>query len=123
MSKALMCILIASLCGCAGGTGQFGGREVYQALGHDPGWLLTIDRGRMKFATSTPKTLIEVTQPVPETTARGRRYGTNDLRLETWSQPCNDARSGVAFAETVRVSANGTDYHGCGGKRVPTLDR
>ena len=123
MSKVLTCILIASLGGCAAATERLRGREVYQALGHDPGWLLTIDRGRLIFATSTPKTLIEIPQPVPDTTPQGRRYAAANIRLEIWSQPCNDVRSGVAFAETVSVGANGTEYRGCGGKRVPTLNR
>ena len=114
-------LLLVLLAGCAGPSSNWRGRDDYQALGHAPGWLLTID-DRLKFVTSSPKTLIEVPRPILEPTAAGSRYVAGGLVLDITPIPCNDVRSGVAFADTVQVVANGYSYRGCGGKRVPTLD-
>jgi hypothetical protein len=85
--------------------------------------VLTIESGRLKFVTSSPKSILEGPTPLPQPTAIGRSYATGALTLEIVSQPCNDARSGIAFADTVTVLANGFSYRGCGGERVHLLDR
>jgi heat shock protein HslJ len=123
MRKLLTCLLIAGLGGCAGSAERLRGSERYQALGHDPGWLLTVKGGRLAFASSTPKLWLEMPQPLVEPTNDGRRYLAGQLRVDVYRQPCNDARSGVAFAETVAIVVGETTYRGCGGKRVPILDR
>jgi uncharacterized membrane protein len=120
ISTALACC--AALTGCAGSKG-WRPAETYAALGHAPGWVLTIENGRLKFVTSSPKTVLESPTPLAEPTSLGRRYATDRLALEITNQPCNDVRSGIAFADTVTVLANGYSYRGCGGERVPLLDR
>jgi uncharacterized membrane protein len=117
--------LAAALAGCAGCTGSNSGwraAPTYQALGHEPAWTLMMRGPQLKFAGAEPQTLIELTAPIAQPTATGRRYATQRLTLDIVPKPCNDAMSGVAFADTVTVTVDGYSYHGCGGKRVPMLD-
>lgn len=111
---------LAALSACA--TPDLRAREIYQALGHTPGWLLTIDDARLKFATSSPQTLVEAPRPFSEATSLGRRYAAGTLSVDVTQQPCTDEKSGIAFSDTVVVLSAGYSYRGCGGKRVPLLD-
>jgi uncharacterized membrane protein len=113
----------AMLSGCAGTAELFRAEERYHALGHDPGWVLTIESKTLKFVTSQPNSVHESRRPLSEITTTGRRYVTERVTLDIISQPCNDSRSGIAFADTVVVTANEASYRGCGGERVPLLDR
>ena len=112
-----------ALSACTGSSRLFRAAETYHALGHDPGWLLTLDDKKLKFVTSRPNTVYESTLPLVQTSAIGRRYSTDRVTLDITNQPCNDVRSGIGFSDTVVVSANGYRYQGCGGNRVPLLDR
>ncbi len=123
MPKRSVWLLLGLLAGCADSDASLRGRETYQALGHEPGWTLTLRDARLKFATSTPNTLLEYPRPLPALTANGRRYVTDRLSLDITHVPCNDRRNGVAFADTVTVVLNGYSYRGCGGRREPLLDR
>ena len=114
---------IAALTACAGTESPFRAVEAYHALGHEPGWLLTIDNKSLRFVTSSAATNLESAVPVVQLSPLGRRYSTDRLTLDISRQPCNDARSGIAFADTVAVTAGGYIYRGCGGERVPLLDR
>ena len=115
-------LLLLTLAGCASSSpSNWRARDNYQALGHFPGWLITVDE-RLKFVTVSPKTIIELPRPIPLPTAYGSRYIAGGLVLDITNTPCNDVRSGVAFADTVQVVVNGYSYRGCGGKRVPTLN-
>jgi uncharacterized membrane protein len=112
----------AALGGCAG-THSLRPVETYSALGHEPGWTLTINRTELSFVTSSPNSVLESVPPLAQVSQLGRRYVTARLTLDIAHQPCNDAMSGVAFADTVVVIANGFTYRGCGGERVPLLNR
>ena len=114
---------LAALAACAGTESPFSRAPAYSALGHEPGWTLTIEGLRLRFVTSSPVTNLESPVPIVQLSPLGRRYSTDRLVLDVSSQPCNDARSGVAFADTVAVTAGGYVYRGCGGERVPLLDR
>lgn len=112
-----------SLAACADPAARFRERETFYALGHAPGWTLTINDNRLKFATSSPRTLLEVVRPLPQATTLGRRYLAAGLTLDVVREPCNDARSGIAFSDTVTAIVGEYSYRGCGGERVPLLDR
>lgn len=113
----------AALSACAGDAGPFRVKERYHALGHNPGWLLTMEGNRVRFVTGTPNFVFEGLRPLAETTTFGRRYSMDLVTLDISSEPCNDARSGIAFSDTVVVTTDGNSYRGCGGERVPLLDR
>ena len=120
--RGLSFAALAALAGCTGSSTGWGPAFTYQALGHEPAWTLTMRGPQLKFAGAEPQTLIELTAPIAQPTATGRRYSTQRLTLDIAARPCNDAMSGVAFADTVTVTVDGYNYHGCGGKRVPMLD-
>lgn len=115
--------LLALVASCAGAGDDLRNHSFYQALGHEPGWTLILDDDRLKFATSSPKTLIRLPVPRPAISSSGRRYAGPEIAVEIANAPCNDSRSGVAFRDTVTVLANGYSYQGCGGPRAPLLDR
>lgn len=122
MARAATFLALALLGGCAGALEPLPGRAGYQALGHDPAWVLTMRDGALKFVGSDPRTAMEILAPVPEPTAYGRRYSSERLTLEITRQPCNDVRSGVAFSDTVALVVDRYNYRGCGGERMPLLD-
>ena len=114
---------LAALTACSGTGDALRKAESYHALGHEPGWLLTIDNARLRFVTSSPMTNIETLRPIPQISPLGRRYSTDRLTLDIATQPCHDVRSGIAFSDTVVVTAGTYSYRGCGGDRVPLLNR
>ena len=119
-------LILASCCAlaaCADPVARFRERENFHALGHAPGWTLTINNNRLMFATSSPRTRLEVPRPLTQATMVGRRYQAAGLTLDVEHEPCNDVRSGSAFAETVTVIVGEYSYRGCGGERTPLLDR
>jgi hypothetical protein len=85
--------------------------------------VLTVSDARFSFVTSSPKAVLESPLPLAQATPLGRRFANDRLTVEITNQPCNDVRSGIAFADTVVVLANGYSYRGCGGERVPLLNR
>ena len=111
-----------ALQGCTSLGGQALSTDTYQALGHDPAWTLTIRDGNLNFTGSEPQTLMRLIAPLPQPLPYGRRYTTERLTLEITSRPCNDAKSGVGFSDTVVVVVDGTKHEGCGGERVPLLN-
>lgn len=122
MRKGLGLAALAALSACVGPATGFGTGQTYQALGHDPAWSLIIRDGTLSFTGSDPQMLMRLVAPLPEALPYGRRYTTERLILEISSQPCNDAKSGVGFSETVIVVVDGYRHEGCGGERVPQLN-
>jgi uncharacterized membrane protein len=122
MKKGLGLAALGALSACIGPTTGYGTGQTYQALGHDPAWTLTIRDGTIDFAGSDPQTLMRLVAPPPQPLPYGRRYTTERLTLEITSKPCNDARSGVGFSDTVVVLVDGYKHEGCGGERVSLLN-
>lgn len=123
MRRSLAFLFLALVGGCGDLRENLRAREVYQALGHEPGWTLIVDDARLKFATSTPKTLIELPTPLAAISPYGRRYVRDRIAVEIAHTVCNDSHSGIAFEDTVTVLVDGYAYRGCGGPRAPLLDR
>lgn len=123
MRPLLILIPLAALAACSDPGRRLGGREAFVALGHAPGWTLTMEGRRLKFVAGAPDTLIEVPLPRPEPTVSGHRYGGPGILVEVAAGPCRDSLSGVAFASHVTVTAGTDIYRGCGGRREPMLDR
>ena len=119
----LVLVPLAALAACVGRENPFRPVDTYSALGHEPGWVLTIDKARLRFVTSSPPTNLEMLRPILQLSPLGRRYATDRLVVDIASTPCNDIPSGIAFADTVVVTTGGYSYRGCGGERLPLLDR
>lgn len=96
--------------------------ETYRAIGQEPGWTLSIANGRMLYLGDYGETRIEVPAPAPRTSFNGHRYETPRLTVDLTHGRCNDAMSGVAYADQVLVIADGRSVRGCGGERRPEWD-
>jgi len=94
----------------------------YTARGQEPGWLLTIDGGRLDYAGNYGEKKIDVPAPAPRTTFNGHRYETARLVVDITHVRCNDAMSGQGFADQVTVTADGETFKGCGGERRTDWD-
>ena len=96
--------------------------EAYKALGQEPGWALTIAEGRIDYFGNYGEKRITVARPGPRTTFNGHRYETPRLIVDITHGRCNDAMSGLGFADNVMVIADGETYRGCGGERRTDWD-
>ncbi|MBA3676372.1 MAG: hypothetical protein H0W74_03075 [Sphingosinicella sp.] len=94
----------------------------YRALGQEPGWNLIIADGRIDYVGDYGETKINVARPAPRTTFNGHRYETARLIVDVTHTRCNDSMSGHGYADTVAVTADGKNVHGCGGTRRTDWD-
>lgn len=97
-------------------------QESYTARGQEPGWALTIANGRIDYQGNYGDKRINVARPSPRATFNGHRYETQRLVVDVTHGRCNDAMSGLGFADKVMVIADGETFHGCGGERRPDWD-
>jgi uncharacterized membrane protein len=96
--------------------------ESYRALGQEPGWNLTIGRGRIDYVGDYGETRISAPRPEPRTTSNGRRYEAGRLVVDIGYTRCNDAMSGHGYEHQVIVIADGDTVRGCGGGRRTDWD-
>lgn len=127
MKRWPACLLFAATAACAypAVTGDAPGdatREVYRALGQEPGWALLIANGRIDYTGDYGETKINVPRPDPRTTFNGHRYEMPRLIVDVTHSRCNDGMSGHGYADTVIVIADGKTVRGCGGERQPQFD-
>lgn len=91
----------------------------YRALGTEPFWSVTIERGRMLYEDAEGKR-IAVRVPRARPMRAGRSYVTRRLRLAIFrQQECSDGMSDRRYADTVRVTVDGRRLEGCGGAILP----
>ncbi|MEZ5708615.1 MAG: META domain-containing protein [Blastomonas sp.] len=93
--------------------------ESYRALGTEPGWLLTITDSELRYEGNYGETRIAVPKPEGRPSFNGWRYVTDRLTVDITHSPCSDGMSDRRYADTVLISADGVDYHGCGGAALP----
>ena len=92
----------------------------FVATGHNPGWLLEIDREKEILFKTRPKEDVVLSAPTPVSSMQGNttRYSvTTDagaLIVELTEQICKDAMSGKERPYTVKITANNKVYTGCG---------
>ena len=96
--------------------------ETYTARGQEPGWIVTIARGRIDYVGNYGEKRINVARPQPRTTFNGHRYETPRLIVDITHGRCNDVMSGHGYADQVMVIADGETYRGCGGERRADWD-
>lgn len=125
VAKWPACLLIAGVAACTyapPGPAPAPESEVYRAIGQEPGWHVTIARGRIDYVGDYGETRISVARPEPRTTFNGHRYETRRLVVDISHGRCNDAMSGHGYADQVMVIADGRTYRGCGGARRTDWD-
>lgn len=93
----------------------------FRGRGQEPGWLVDVDAdreirwigdyGEIRFATGAP----EVVEETDTTVVWRAQTAGHEITVEVVVDPCRDAMSGHAFTHTVRVTADGRTFDGCGG--------
>ena len=92
----------------------------FVATGHNPGWLLEIDRENEMLFKTRPMGEVNLSAPTPSPDVNGNvtvyrvTTGAGALVVELTEQLCKDAMSGKERPYTIRVTANGKVYTGCG---------
>jgi heat shock protein HslJ/uncharacterized membrane protein len=94
--------------------------ETYRAVGTEPGWTLTIERGWITYAGDYGKTRIRIKAPVARPSFNGRRYVTRRLVVDITRAPCSDGMSDRKFPDRVTVTIGRRSVKGCGGD--PMID-
>jgi uncharacterized membrane protein len=91
--------------------------EHYVASGYEPGWGLTIAKGRLDYQGNYGEKHIDVARPEPKLLKNGRRYVTDRLTVTITYARCEDAPDGY-YEHQVTIVADGETYKGCGGKKT-----
>lgn len=87
----------------------------YRAVGTEPFWSVTMERGRMIYQDPDGRR-VDVRAPRPMPMRAGRRYVTPRLSLSVFrGRECSDGMSDRRYADTVRVTVDGRRMEGCGG--------
>lgn len=92
----------------------------FVAHGNNPGWMLEIDLEKNVFFQTLPLQEVSISAPIKEPKKSGNttRYtfqsDKGKLDVELIKSECTDSMSGEVNAYTVKVTANGTTYSGCG---------
>ncbi len=94
--------------------------ETYRAVGTEPGWTLTIERGLIKYVGDYGKTRITTKAPVARPSFNGRRYVTPRITIDITRGTCSDGMSDRQYPERVTVAIGRRTVKGCGGQ--PMID-
>ena len=91
----------------------------YRALGTEPFWNVTVERGRMVYQDAEQRRVsVRVERPRPM--RLGYRYDTRRLSMTVFrGRECSDGMSDRRYADTVRVRVDGRSLEGCGGAILP----
>jgi heat shock protein HslJ len=90
----------------------------YKAVGTEPGWTLTIDRGLIRYVGDYGKTRVTTKAPVPRPSFNGRRYVTKRITIDVTRTQCSDGMSDRVFPDKVTVTVGRKTVSGCGGDPI-----
>ena len=93
--------------------------EVFIARGNEPGWILKMDGKTIAYEGDYGKTKITIPAPVARPSFNGVRHVSDRLTVDVTYASCTDGMSGLRFADTVSVMADGKQVRGCGGRTLP----
>jgi heat shock protein HslJ len=93
--------------------------STYIARGNEPGWILKMDGKVLDYQGNYGETKITVPQPEGRPSLNGMRYVTERLVVDITYASCADVMSGERFTDTVSIRADGKEYKGCGGRKLP----
>ncbi len=86
--------------------------ESYRAVGTEPFWSITIEHGRMTYAS--PEGGFSVPAPRGQELGDGRLWETRRITLQTSNEACSDGMSDTNYNQSVRAVVDGRTLHGCG---------
>jgi heat shock protein HslJ len=92
--------------------------EDYGAIGTEPFWGLSIERGRMTFDVNDEPP-VTVALPARERIPNGYRFRTPRMTVDIVRADCNDGMTDRTFADEVTVRLDGRRFEGCGGAILP----
>jgi len=100
----------------------------YKAVGTEPGWALTIEKGLIRYVGDYGRTRVTTTAPVPRPSFNGLRYVTPRITIDVTRSRCNDGMSDRDYPDSVTVTVGRKTVRGCGGDpivaptRVPVIE-
>lgn len=110
---------IASISAPTTNPAQGPGEILFRAGGNEPGWALTVGRGRMDYVGDYGETRISEPTP-PDFEPKAGAWRSGRLKLTVAPGPCSDGMSDLVYRLTVRVEADGKTVNGCGGGTIPS---
>ena len=93
--------------------------EAYTARGNEPGWTLRMIGNVIAYEGDYGDTKITIPAPAPRPSSNGVRHESDRLTVDVTYASCTDNMSGLRFADTVSVMADGKQVKGCGGRALP----
>ncbi len=98
------------------------GDTLFRAVGNEPFWGVTVQRGRILFTRpGTPDLRFPAVDGLFGA-GGDREWNTaadgHVLRLVAHATPCRDTMSDQAFTHTVEATVDGANFRGCGGGRT-----
>jgi heat shock protein HslJ len=95
----------------------------YRAQGNEPGWVLTVEEGRMTLVADYGARTVDVALPEARFEDGAFVYAVAEPPLTVRMAPrlCRDNMTGMPYPETVTVTLEGRDLTGCGGDQLDLL--
>ena len=93
--------------------------QVYIARGNEPGWILKMDGKTIAYEGEYGETKVTVPAPLARPSFNGMRHVSDRMTVDITFASCTDGMSGLRFADTVTVTADGKQVRGCGGRALP----
>lgn len=97
----------------------------YRAVGQEPGWLATVEDGRMALLLDYGERRFTIDDVEHRTSFNGHRWtGSSEagpVALDATHQLCKDGMSGMNYPDTVLLTVGDDAYRGCGGDPVELL--
>ncbi|MGY4395984.1 putative membrane protein [Sphingomonas sp. UYAg733] len=90
----------------------------YRAVGTEPGWTLTIDRGLIRYVGDYGRTKVTTRAPVARPSFNGLRYVTRRITVDVTRVRCGDGMSDRVFPDKVTVKVGRKTVSGCGGDPI-----
>ncbi|QNA83977.1 META domain-containing protein [Sphingomonas sp. So64.6b] len=90
----------------------------YKAVGTEPGWTLSIDRGLIRYVGDYGRTKVTTKAPVARPSFNGLRYVTRRITVDVTRVRCSDGMSDRVFPDKVTVKVGRRTVSGCGGNPI-----
>ncbi|WEK01376.1 MAG: META domain-containing protein [Candidatus Sphingomonas phytovorans] len=95
----------------------------YKAVGTEPGWALTIDKGLIRYVGDYGRTRVTAQAPVPRPSFNGLRYVTPRITIDITRSRCSDGMSNRDYPDSVTVTVGRRTVRGCGGEPIVSPPR
>jgi heat shock protein HslJ/uncharacterized membrane protein len=95
----------------------------YKAVGTEPGWALTIERGLIRYVGDYGRTRVTTAAPVPRPSFNGLRYVTPRITVDVTRSRCSDGMSDRDYPDSVTVTVGRKTVRGCGGDPIAAPPR